>query len=188
MLRNPKGLALRPAAERELKACRRALEPDFANTKVHHASNCWYVDRYQEGRFPGGAKRRFVLVPADTVPANVRGCQYCESGRPAAVRLRQPKGPNPPSHAVRGSALRPEPAPGSVQLGSVVNVVDLASGEAHAWQIAVRTERDAVPETISPASPIGKALLEHVAGDVVAITVPRGIRNLKIVEVSDRST
>ena len=188
LLKNPERVALRPPAERELKACRRALEPDFANTKVHHASNCWYVDRYEEGRFPGGAKRRFVLVPAETVPANVRGCQYCESGRPAAVRLRQPKGANPPSLLAPGSAPRPEPTPGSVQLGSVVQVVDLASGEARAWQVASRTGGDPAPETISPASPIGKALLGHVAGDVVAITVPRGIRNLKSVEVSDGST
>lgn len=72
---------LRTAAEHQLRACRRALEPDFGHTKVHHATNCWYVDRYEEGRFPGGAKRKFVLVPAETVPDNVRGCQFCESGR-----------------------------------------------------------------------------------------------------------
>jgi hypothetical protein len=185
LLRDPERVALRSAAERELQACRRALEPDFANTKVHNASNCWYVDRYEEGRFPGGAKRRFLLVPAETVPETVRGCQYCESGRPAAARLRRPQGSEASSLAVPGSALSQKPRSGSVQLGSVVQVVDLESGEAHAWQIADKTARDPVPDTISSASPIGKALLGQVAGDVVAITVPRGIRRLKVVEVTD---
>ena len=67
LLADPKQLHLRPAAERTLRACRRALEPDFAYSKVHHRSDCWFVDRYEEGRFAGGAKRKFVLVPADAV-------------------------------------------------------------------------------------------------------------------------
>lgn len=88
-LADPTQIHVRSAAERALRACRRALEPDFAHTKVHHQSDCWFVDRYEEGRFAGGAKRKFVLVPSDAVPDGVGGCQYCESGRTPAVKLKQ---------------------------------------------------------------------------------------------------
>ena len=102
ILADPTQIHLRSAAERTLRGCRRALEPDFAHTKVHHRSECWFVDRYEEGRFAGGAKRKFVLVPADVVPDGVGGCQYCESGRPLAVRQKQAgAGGSTPSLAAR---------------------------------------------------------------------------------------
>ena len=104
-----------------------------ATTKVHHATNCWYVDRYEEGRFPGGAQRKFMLVPAETVPDHVSGCQFCESGRPAAVKLR------PARSLASGSASAPtQPVPGSIQLGSIVHVAEPATGESHHWHIAPR--------------------------------------------------
>jgi hypothetical protein len=124
LLADPEQAMLRSAAERQIRACRRALEPDFGHTKVHHATNCWYVDRYEEGRFPGGPKRKFVLVPADTVPDNVSGCQFCESGRPGAVKLKRATSEASPS------AAPTQPASGSIQVGSVVNAVEAATGES----------------------------------------------------------
>src|SRR5205823_5745542 len=99
--------------------CHRALKPDFGHTKVHHASNCWYVDRYEEGRFPGGAKRKFMLVPVMIVPDHVSGCQFCESGWPAAVKLKPTRSP-----ASGSASARIQPVPGSIQLGSVVHVAE----------------------------------------------------------------
>jgi hypothetical protein len=56
LLANPGQRMMRwPTAARRLKDCRTALEPDFQHTKVHHHSDCWYVNRYEEGCFPGDA-------------------------------------------------------------------------------------------------------------------------------------
>lgn len=184
MLGDPEHASLRSAAQRQLRACRRALEPDFAHTKVHHATNCWYVNRYEEGRFPGGAKRRFVLVPVEEVPDNVSGCQYCESGRPAAVKLRRPKSSRSSEGAPSAATKITEPPPGSVQLGSVVQVVDLAAGEMHRWDIVAPNESDPRNGKISSASPIGKALVGHLPGEVIEVKAPRATRSLRIIDAS----
>lgn len=145
LVSDPIHAALRTAAEHQLRACRRALEPDFAHTKVHHATNGWYVDRYEEGRFPGGAKRKFMLVLADIVPDHVSGCQFCESGRPAAVKL-NPAG----SHASGSGSARTRPVPGSIELGSIVHVTEAATGQSHRWHLVPPHEGD--PTNLDPRS------------------------------------
>lgn len=178
-LSDPAQQALHTSAQADLRACCRALEPDFAQTKVHHATSCWYVDRYEEGRFSGGARRRFVLVPVSSVPEDVSGCQFCESGRPAAVKLKV-AGSSPDS----GSALAPAPpVRGSVQLGCDVHVADDATGRSHQWRLVSPREADPANGRISAESPIGKALVGRLPGELIEIAVPKGIRRVKIIEV-----
>lgn len=179
LLADPEHAALRTTAESQLRACRRALKPDFGHTKVHHATDCWYVDRYEEGRFPGGAKRKFVLVPAETVPDNVSGCQFCESGRPAAVKLKRAG-----SEASSPAAAPTQPVPGSIQIGCMLHVIEDATGKTHRWHIVPPNEGDPSSGKISSASPIGKALVGRFPGDLIEITVPSGIRRLKIIDVA----
>jgi hypothetical protein len=169
LLSDPEHDDIRKAAEQQLRACRRALEPDFSHTKVHHATNCWYVDRYEEGRFPGGAKRKFMLIPSEIVPNHVSGCQFCESGRPAAVKLMPPG-----SQASASASPRTQAVPGSIDLGSIVHVAEVATGQSHRWHLVSPNESDPTNGRISTASPIGKALMGHLPDDVIASLPPAG--------------
>jgi transcription elongation GreA/GreB family factor len=118
------------------------------------------------------------------VPDGVLGCQYCESGRPAAVKLRQPIAARRPGAETNPEAATPVPAPGSAQPGTVVGAVDLVTGEMHRWSLIMPYQGRPHHGGLSSASPIGKALIGHVVGDIIEVNVPRGIRRLKLIDVS----
>lgn len=62
--------------------------------------------------------------------------------------------------------------------------VEADTGESRRWRIVAPSEADPSTGKISSASPIGKALVGHLPGDLVQITVPSGIRRLKIINVA----
>jgi transcription elongation factor GreA len=64
--------------------------------------------------------------------------------------------------------------------GRVAEVRDEATGELHTWTIVGATEADRAHGKLSAESPVARALLDHVAGDVVEVPTPRGVRRLKI--------
>jgi transcription elongation factor GreA len=64
-----------------------------------------------------------------------------------------------------------------VQVGSVVNVKDAASGKAFKFTIVGSPEAKP-PERLSYESPVGKALLGHKRNDIVDVPLPNG-RNIK---------
>jgi len=69
-----------------------------------------------------------------------------------------------------------------VALGSRVGIE--GDGERDAFQLVDPHEANASEGRISVASPVGKALLGHSAGDDVLVPVPAGERRLRLVSLS----
>jgi transcription elongation factor GreA len=61
-----------------------------------------------------------------------------------------------------------------VSVGSVVRLRDVDAKETVEYHIVGSAEANPAEQKLSSESPIGKALLGHKRGDVVAVDVPRG--------------
>jgi len=71
----------------------------------------------------------------------------------------------------------------SVQVGSIVNVRDEATGKAQKFTIVGSPEAKP-PERLSYESPVGKALLGHKRNDIVDVPLPNGkTLQLKITKI-----
>ncbi len=74
-------------------------------------------------------------------------------------------------------------ANGKVVFGATLNLMDEFSGQAVTYQIVGDFEADIAKGMISISSPIARALIGKVEGDVVEVQVPGGVRNYEILEV-----
>ena len=74
-------------------------------------------------------------------------------------------------------------AGGKVVFGCTVELVDEDTEEAVCYQIVGEDEADIKVGMISINSPIARALIAKMEGDVVSVIVPGGERSLEIVEV-----
>lgn len=72
---------------------------------------------------------------------------------------------------------------GRVTLGSTVVVTEEGYDEPETYHIVGATEADPTRGRISNESPLGRALLGHVKGDVVTVNAPRGRLEFRITEV-----
>jgi transcription elongation factor GreA len=70
-----------------------------------------------------------------------------------------------------------------VLFGATVSLVDEADGKASRYQIVGEYEADMKQGLISITSPLARALIGKVEGDVASFTVPAGEKNLEIVRV-----
>ena len=75
------------------------------------------------------------------------------------------------------------PHTGKVIFGVTVELIDEDTGETIIYQIVGEDEADIKKGKISVNSPIARALISRMEGDVVSVIVPGGERNLEIVEV-----
>lgn len=71
-----------------------------------------------------------------------------------------------------------------VGVGSTVKIEDLEDGEIEEFKIVGVSEADPVEGKISNDSPVGSKLIGGVAGDVIEVQVPDGVRTYKILEIS----
>jgi transcription elongation factor GreA len=72
----------------------------------------------------------------------------------------------------------------SVAVGAVVHVKDQKSGKSQKFQLVGAAEADPAEQKLSHESPIGRALVGHKRGEIVAVEVPRGPkRKLKITKI-----
>jgi transcription elongation factor GreA len=67
-----------------------------------------------------------------------------------------------------------------VGLGSTVRLKDTTTGDALTYDLVTPEEADPAQGRISPSSPIGKCLLNHVEGDTVEVRVPSGTKEYEI--------
>jgi len=74
-------------------------------------------------------------------------------------------------------------ANGKVIFGATVDVADEETGDELTYQIVGEDEADIKNNMISIGSPIARALIGKVEGDVAEITTPGGLRSLEIVEI-----
>lgn len=71
-----------------------------------------------------------------------------------------------------------------VQIGSKVKIKDLTENEILEYRIVGSMETNPEEGKISDESPVGKSLISHKVGDVVKITIPAGVVEYKILEIS----
>src|SRR5947209_4713436 len=64
--------------------------------------------------------------------------------------------------------------------GRSAEVRDEETGEVNRWTIVGPAEADREQGKLSAQAPVGKALLDHRAGDTVEVPTPRGTRRLTI--------
>jgi transcription elongation factor GreA len=74
-------------------------------------------------------------------------------------------------------------ANGKVVFGATVDVADEETGDEMTYQIVGEDEADIKNNKISIGSPIARALIGKVEGDVAEIKTPGGLRALEIVEI-----
>ncbi|MCL5292201.1 MAG: transcription elongation factor GreA [Actinobacteria bacterium] len=72
---------------------------------------------------------------------------------------------------------------GRVGLGSIILLEDRESGEQEEYQLVGSVEADPTNHRISNESPVGQAIIDKRAGDIVRVRVPQGILEYKIVKV-----
>lgn len=68
--------------------------------------------------------------------------------------------------------------------GTVVTLLDLDTQKKVTYQLLGAGEADSDLGSISIKSPIGSAIVGHVVGDKVTVQVPRGDRNLEIIDIA----
>ena len=74
-------------------------------------------------------------------------------------------------------------ADGRVVFGATVELADAETGDHVTYQIVGDDEADLKEGRISISSPIARALIGKVAGDVAEVQAPGGIRNWEVVDV-----
>ncbi len=72
-----------------------------------------------------------------------------------------------------------------VVFGLQVTLQDLDSGEEISYQIVGVDEADIAQQRISISSPVARALIGKSVGDVVQVQIPRGLRELEILDISN---
>ena len=80
------------------------------------------------------------------------------------------------------SASLVDATPGSERVGhgSAITVTDLGNQESKRFTIVSPNDAKPSEGLLSASSPVAKALLGHRPGDVVRITIPAGVRELRI--------
>jgi len=74
-------------------------------------------------------------------------------------------------------------AHGKVIFGATVDVADEETGDELTYQIVGDDEADIKNNMISISSPIARALIGKVEGDVAEVQTPGGLRSLEIVKI-----
>lgn len=69
-------------------------------------------------------------------------------------------------------------------IGATVTLEDLDTERELKYTLVAELEADFAQKKISVTSPVGKALLGHKVGDVIAIKVPAGDSNYKILKIT----
>ena len=69
-------------------------------------------------------------------------------------------------------------------IGATVTLEDLDTERELKYTLVAELEADFAQKKISVTSPVGKALLGHKVGDVIAIKVPAGDLNYKVLKIT----
>jgi transcription elongation factor GreA len=69
-------------------------------------------------------------------------------------------------------------------LGTTIVIQDLDRNASFTYMLVGTEESDPKENKISVSSPVGKAIIGKAVGDEVSVRVPKGLRRLRIVEIS----
>lgn len=73
--------------------------------------------------------------------------------------------------------------PDKVRFGATVSLSDIESGDELSYTIVGEEEADAKKGMISVTSPVARALMSKEVGDEVTVKVPKGQRELEVLEI-----
>jgi len=73
---------------------------------------------------------------------------------------------------------------GRAVFGATVEIEDLESGERVKYQIVGDVEADIRSNLISVSSPVARALIGKMEGDVVEVKAPAGVREYEVLNIS----
>lgn len=71
-----------------------------------------------------------------------------------------------------------------VNLGTTITIQDLDKSNSYTYMLVGTEESDPKENKISVSSPVGKAIIGKAVGDEVSVRVPKGMRRLKIMEIT----
>jgi transcription elongation factor GreA len=74
-------------------------------------------------------------------------------------------------------------AQGRVVFGATLDLLDESTGQQVTYQIVGDYEADLAQGMISVSSPIARALIGKVSGDIVEVQVPDGVRSYEILDI-----
>jgi transcription elongation factor GreA len=87
----------------------------------------------------------------------------------------------------RAQVIEPGAAlPDNIRFGMTVDLEDANSGEALSYTIVGEDEAELARGEISITSPVARALLGKEVGDCVTVRVPKGTRELEVLEIRYR--
>jgi transcription elongation factor GreA len=87
----------------------------------------------------------------------------------------------------RAQVIEPGAAPpDNIRFGVTVDLEDANSGEALSYTIVGEDEAELARGEISVTSPVARALLGKEVGDCVTVRVPKGTRELEVLEIRYR--
>ena len=73
--------------------------------------------------------------------------------------------------------------PDKIRFGATVDLSDVETDEKLTYTIVGEDEADAKRGWISITSPVARALVNKEVGDEVTVKVPRGVRELEVLEI-----
>ncbi len=71
----------------------------------------------------------------------------------------------------------------AVGVGTKVTLQDLDRGDVLQYSLVGSAEANPAQKKLSNESPVGRAIMGHVPGDIVEVTVPQGVMKLKIIAI-----
>ena len=83
----------------------------------------------------------------------------------------------------RAQVIDPTGEPDAVRFGVTVELLDIETDEEVTYTIVGEDEADAKQGRISVTSPVAQALMSKEVGDDVTVKVPKGIRELEVLEI-----
>jgi transcription elongation factor GreA len=87
----------------------------------------------------------------------------------------------------RAQVIEPgDTPPDTIRFGVTVELEDADTGEALAYTLVGEDEADLERGQISITSPVARALLGKAVGDSVTVRVPKGTRELEVLEIGYR--
>lgn len=75
-------------------------------------------------------------------------------------------------------------SPDKVYIGARVELEDVSNGQSLYYILVNEYEADIMERKISTVSPIGKSLLGKMEGEIVEITVPKGVLKYKVIKIT----
>jgi transcription elongation factor GreA len=71
----------------------------------------------------------------------------------------------------------------TVGVGTKVTLQDMKRGDVLQYSVVGSAEANPAQKKLSNESPVGRAIMGHVPGDVVEVTVPQGVMRLKVITI-----